>query len=166
MPGGALTARNGDEKGATNAGENAANTFSQGHYKPPFKFGMGGVPLGNEFSIVTDEDANDILEGAWWLRANDWQYSRGMSNPRFNKGSRRRAISPSATGGIPQWIPMPELEPTSGSASSGQKRIFAIVSPPIPTSVDGKTIRRIVIFDNHPDSLRLVLDSGVSSRER
>jgi hypothetical protein len=69
---------------------------------------------------------------------------------------------------------MPGLSRLSGSASPGQKRIFAIVSPPIPTSVDGKTIRRIVIFDNHPDSLRLVLDSGanaesddaVSRRER
>jgi len=57
---------------------------------------------------------------------------------------------------------MPGLSRFSGSASPGQKRIFAIVSPPIPTSVDGKTIRRIVIFDNHPDSLRLVLDSGVN----
>jgi hypothetical protein len=57
---------------------------------------------------------------------------------------------------------MPGLSRLSASASPGQKRIFAIVSPPIPTSVDGKTIRRIVIFDNHPDSLRLVLDSGVN----
>jgi len=87
---------------------------------------------------------------------------RGMSNPRFNKGSRRRAISHSATGRHSSWIPMPGLSRLSGSASSEQKRIFAIVSPPILTSVDGKTIRRIVIFDNHPDSLRLVLDSGVN----
>jgi hypothetical protein len=56
---------------------------------------------------------------------------------------------------------MPELGYPSGSASSGQKRIFAIVSPPIPTPVEGKTIRRIVIFDNHPDSLRLVSESEV-----
>jgi hypothetical protein len=39
---------------------------------------------------------------------------------------------------------------------SDKKRIFAIVSRPIPTEVEGKTIRRILIFDNHPDSLRLV----------
>jgi hypothetical protein len=56
---------------------------------------------------------------------------------------------------------MPGLSRLSGSASPGQKRIFAIVSPPIPTPVEGKTMRRIVIFDNHPDSLRLVLQSGV-----
>jgi len=57
---------------------------------------------------------------------------------------------------------MPKLGCLSGSASLGQKRIFAIVSPAIPTPVEGKTIRRIVIFDNHPDSLRLVLGSGVN----
>ena len=39
---------------------------------------------------------------------------------------------------------------------SGQKKIFAIVAPPIPADVGGKTIRCILIFDNHPDSLRLV----------
>jgi D-threo-aldose 1-dehydrogenase len=87
MPGGALAARNADEKEATNAGENAVNTFSQGHYKPPFKFGMGGVPLGNEFSIVTDEDANAILEGAWsagvrYYDVSPW-YGLGLAERRF-----------------------------------------------------------------------------------
>jgi hypothetical protein len=71
-------------------------------------------------------------------------------------------MSHSATGMYSQWIRMSERGYPSFPASSGQKRIFAIVSPPIPTSVNGKTIRRIVIFDNHPDSLRLVLDSGVN----
>jgi hypothetical protein len=56
---------------------------------------------------------------------------------------------------------MPDLGCLRDSASSGQKRIFAIVFPPIPTPVEDKTIRRIVIFDNHPDSLRLVLKSGL-----
>jgi D-threo-aldose 1-dehydrogenase len=87
MPGGALAARNTDEKEATNAGETAANTFPQGHYKPPFKFGMGGVPLGNEFSIVTDEDANAILEGAWsagvrYYDVSPW-YGLGLAERRF-----------------------------------------------------------------------------------
>src|SRR5690349_11760691 len=35
------------------------------HYKPPFKFGMGGVPLGNEFELVTDEDAYATIQAAW-----------------------------------------------------------------------------------------------------
>jgi hypothetical protein len=83
-----------------------------------------------------------------------------MARSRFNDGYRRRAISLSATGGS-QWIQMPEPRRLAGLAGSGQKRIFAIVSPPIPTRVEGKTMRRIVIFDNHPDSLRLILQSGV-----
>jgi len=83
-------------------------------------------------------------------------------------------MSHSATGLYSQWTRMSELGYPSGSASSGQKRIFAIVSPLSLTSVNGKTIRHIVIFDNHPDSLRLILQSGldpgsddaVSRRER
>src|SRR6266550_2042678 len=85
-----------------------------------------------------------------------------MENPRFNDGPTRRAISRSVTGSYSQWIRMPELGCRAGSASSGQKRIFAIVSPPIPTPVDDKTIRRILIFDNHPASLHLVLQSGLN----
>jgi hypothetical protein len=35
--------------------------------------------------------------------------------------------------------------------------MFAIVTPPMPADRGcKKTIRRILIFDNHPDSLRLV----------
>src|SRR5215475_5574766 len=85
-----------------------------------------------------------------------------MGRPRFSDGSRRGAISRSATKRYSQRCRRPGLGYPSDSTRSGQKRIFAIVSPPIPTSVNGKTIRRIVIFDNHPDSLRLVLASGVN----
>ncbi len=42
------------------------------------------------------------------------------------------------------------------STGSGTKKIFAIVASPMPTNLSCKTIRRILIFDNHPDSLRLV----------
>jgi hypothetical protein len=41
------------------------------------------------------------------------------------------------------------------SATSERRRIFAIVAPP-KVDVSGKAIRRILIFDNHPESLRLV----------
>jgi len=33
--------------------EGSINNGSTRHYKPPFSFGMGGVPLGNEFTVVT-----------------------------------------------------------------------------------------------------------------
>jgi hypothetical protein len=67
----------------------------------------------------------------------------------------------SATKRYFSWIPLPGLSRLSGSASPEQKRIFAIVLPTIPTRFEGKTMRRIVIFDNHPESLRLVLQSDV-----
>ena len=87
MPGGALAARNVNEKAATNAAQNPANTSRQGHYKPQFQFGLGGVPLGNEFSIVTDEDANAILEAAWsagvrYYDVSPW-YGLGLAERRF-----------------------------------------------------------------------------------
>jgi hypothetical protein len=58
---------------------------------------------------------------------------------------------------------MAELGSVHDSTSLGKKRIFAIVSQPIAAELKGKPIRRIVIFDNHPDSLRLVLESGLDS---
>src|ERR1700727_2320558 len=42
-----------------------ASSSSKGHYKPPFRFGMGGVPIGNEFAVVTDKDAYATIEAAW-----------------------------------------------------------------------------------------------------
>ena len=38
---------------------------NKGHYKPPHRFAMGGVPLGNEFAVVTDKDAYATIEAAW-----------------------------------------------------------------------------------------------------
>ena len=46
----------------------------------------------------------------------------------------------------------------------GQKRIFVVASRPVTES--GKTIRRIVIFDNHPASLRLLFSSDLMLRRR
>jgi hypothetical protein len=42
------------------------------------------------------------------------------------------------------------------STYSGTNRIFAIVTPPLAANSGGKTIRGILIFDNHPESLRLL----------
>jgi D-threo-aldose 1-dehydrogenase len=53
-----------DMTGSTGIAQ-ASGSNGKGHYKPPFKFGMGGVPLGNEFEVVTDEDAYATIEAAW-----------------------------------------------------------------------------------------------------
>lgn len=47
------------------------------------------------------------------------------------------------------------LSPWTGS---GRKRIFAIVSAPEPSGDGGKRALRVLIFDNHPDSLGLVFN--------
>jgi len=48
-----------------NSMEQAVSNGSRGHYKPPFRFAIGGVPLGNEFAVVTDKDAYATIEAAW-----------------------------------------------------------------------------------------------------
>ncbi len=83
-----------------------------------------------------------------------------MDRSQFKGGARRCTISLFAIENYPRWIPMAELSSVRDSASSGKKRIFAIVSRPSAAELKGKAIRRIVIFDNHPDSLRLALESG------
>src|SRR6267142_2768981 len=57
------------------------------HYKPPFKFGLGGVPLGNEFAVVPDKDAYAILEAAWsagirYYDVSPW-YGLGLAERRY-----------------------------------------------------------------------------------
>ena len=47
---------------SVNRMEDTVNNGSTRHYKPPFRFGMGGVPLGNEFAVVTDNDAYATLQ--------------------------------------------------------------------------------------------------------
>jgi len=51
-----------------------------------------------------------------------------------------------------------------GATTLGHKRIFVIMSRPVTESE--KTGRQIVIFDNHPASLRLLFSSDVSLRRR
>ena len=58
-----------------------------GRYKPPYRFALGGVPLGNEFSVVTDKVAYSILEAAWsagvrYYDVAPW-YGLGLAERRF-----------------------------------------------------------------------------------
>src|SRR6266446_2924199 len=83
-------------------------------------------------------------------------------NRRFSYNRKSATASRPRSREFPKWIRVthisgPVLDDSKGS---DKKRIFAIVSRPIPTEVEGKTIRRVLIFDNHPHSLRLVSESG------
>jgi D-threo-aldose 1-dehydrogenase len=79
-------------QGNTNDGRRLNNmkndsSGSNVHYKLPFKFGLGGVPLGNEFAVVTDKDAFAILEAAWsagirYYDVSPW-YGLGLAERRY-----------------------------------------------------------------------------------
>ena len=84
-----------------------------------------------------------------------------MIAPRSNDPSRRRAMSPRTGKSKPQWVRIPNPDASLPLRTQRERELFAIVSRPIPTAIEGKTIRHVVIFDNHPDSLRLILQAGL-----
>lgn len=64
----------------------STSTYSP-RFKLPFRFGLGGVPLGNEFEYVSDKQAYETLEAAWnaGVRLYDvapW-YGLGLAERRF-----------------------------------------------------------------------------------
>jgi Aldo/keto reductase family len=66
-----------------------------GRYVLPVKFGLGGVPLGNEFEVVSDEDAYKTLEAAWnagvrYYDVSPW-YGLGLAERRYSFKEPRRA---------------------------------------------------------------------------
>ena len=81
-----------------------------------------------------------------------------MNTPRFDYDRRSGATSDPSAQKYPKWIRVSHLGVPllRDSTGSGRKKIFAIVAPAMPADLGGKTIRRVLIFDNHPDSLRLV----------
>lgn len=56
-------------------------------FRPEFKFGLGGVPLGNEFDKHTDKDAEATLDAAWAVGVRYYDvapwYGFGLSERRF-----------------------------------------------------------------------------------
>ncbi len=83
MPSLAAAATN-TAKGET--GMASANRATQ-IFKPEFRFGLGGVPIGNEFNKVTDGDAEATLEAAWsagvrYFDVAPW-YGFGLAERRF-----------------------------------------------------------------------------------
>jgi D-threo-aldose 1-dehydrogenase len=57
------------------------------HWRPPVRFGLGGVALGNGFAPLTDAEAHDTLQAAWdaGIRYYDTSpfYGFGLSERRF-----------------------------------------------------------------------------------
>jgi len=87
LPGSASAQGNPADGRSMNNMENNASNGSNVHYKLPFKFGLGGVPLGNEFAVVPDKDAYAILDAAWsagirYYDVSPW-YGLGLAERRF-----------------------------------------------------------------------------------
>ena len=86
-----------------------------------------------------------------------------MIAPRSYDGPRRRKMSPRSRKSERQLVRVSKFGNITPARNSSPKRILAIVSRPIPTVIEGKTIRRVLIFDNHPDTLQLILQAGVDT---
>src|ERR1700681_4470087 len=88
LPGSASAQGNiSDGRSMNNMKNNTSSVSNSVHYKLPFKFGLGGVPLGNEFAVITDKDAYAILEAAWsagirYYDVSPW-YGLGLAERRF-----------------------------------------------------------------------------------
>jgi D-threo-aldose 1-dehydrogenase len=58
-------------------------------FKPEFRFGLGGVPLGNEFAKHTDKEAHTTLEAAWAMGVRYYDvapwYGLGLAERRFGQ---------------------------------------------------------------------------------
>src|SRR5260370_13447059 len=72
---------------AQTKGQTSMQTNTSEHYKPAVRFGLGGVPLGNEFAIITEKDAYATLEAAWsagvrYYDTSPW-YGLGLCERRF-----------------------------------------------------------------------------------
>jgi len=64
-------------------------------YRPPVDFGLGGVPLGNEFAVVTEKTAEATLEAAWdagvrYFDTSPW-YGLGLCERRYGAFLHTRA---------------------------------------------------------------------------
>src|ERR1017187_2925916 len=87
LPGGASAQGNTSDGRRMSNMKNNTSSGTNAHYKPPFKFGLGGVPLGNEFAVVIDKDAYAILEAAWsagvrYYDVSPW-YGLGLAERRY-----------------------------------------------------------------------------------
>src|SRR5918996_2902666 len=78
-------AANAGASGVQSSPTNAPSTT--GHYRPPYRVGVGGVAIGNGFKPTTDAQAQGALAAAWaagvrYYDTSPW-YGLGLSERRF-----------------------------------------------------------------------------------
>jgi D-threo-aldose 1-dehydrogenase len=72
---------------AQTKGQTSMQATTSERYKLPVRFGLGGVPLGNEFAVITEKIAYATLEAAWsagvrYYDTSPW-YGLGLCERRF-----------------------------------------------------------------------------------
>jgi hypothetical protein len=84
-----------------------------------------------------------------------------MNTSRFDHDRRSGVTADPGDQKYSKWIRVSRIGESllRDSTDSDRKKIFAVVAPPMPADPGSKTIRRILIFDSHPDSLRLIFGS-------
>src|SRR5260370_15941523 len=88
-----------------------------------------------------------------------------MNTPRFNFDRSLGAASRVRLREYSKWIWIFRIgaQLLRDSRDSGRRKIFAIVTPSVSADLGRKPVRWILIFDDHPDSLRLVSERRVNS---
>jgi hypothetical protein len=88
-----------------------------------------------------------------------------MNTPRFNYDRNPGATSRSRARKYSKWIRLSHTgrKVPDHSTDAERRKIYAVVAPPMTADLGGETIRRILIFDNHPDSLQLVFGRGLNA---
>jgi hypothetical protein len=124
---GSALAANGVFSGATSA---AAADRSQaggrvGRYVPPVKFGLGGVPLGNEFEVVSDEDAYYTLEAAWNAGVRYYDVAPWYAQPEFRVRISRSTSQPSVVSATRWEDALGVLKPALHTAAPSLPRALA-----------------------------------------
>ena len=120
--------------------EDNANSSSTVHYKPPFAFGLGGVPLGNEFAVETDKDAYAILEAAW------------------SAGIRYYDVSP--------WYGLGLAERRYGNFLHNKKRSEYIISSKVGKLLKASTATNRELFPFSPSPNNIIFDYTASGVRR
>ena len=88
-----------------------------------------------------------------------------MNSVRFNYDRKLGPTSRPSSERHPKSIRISRVGsfPRRDSTGPGRNKIVAIVVPAMSSDAGSKTTRHILIFDNHPDSLRLVFSGAPNS---
>lgn len=94
-------------------------------FQPQFKFGLGGVPLGNEFNKHTDKEAEATLEAAWALGVRYYDvapwYGFGLAERRFGHFLHNKTEPTMCC--LPRWESSSRHQKTTGMPTSSPCRI-------------------------------------------